>query len=326
MAARRIWRQEGGGAIITIPSSAESGEPGGNSTTSDSSIINKGFGNTLFLMVESQLNKKDVSGKTTTYSKDFFRDAMFYPLIEMRAHLMKKGKAVDAAEGYAGVLQKYLLQVIPNKSTKETPRSIGKATITKHFVTIWKGLRLVLCHPDGRLDDRRMGEIGSYVGLMERTVSSCEALIENEKVTDSNAKSIKMSVVERDRGFMKDGAVRPIKVHRMCAKCDLETTHYPPENKAASKSNTKLKADWKKTNTKVQKWLDGTISNPPLDGSKPIKNILPFPTNKMKPLLIVCKASTMTHSLSVDGYKCKTCVDRSCDICKSNCSFICSTL
>ena len=119
------------------------------------------------------------------------------------------------------------LQVIPNKSTKETPRSIGKATITKHFVTIWKGLRLVLCHPNDRLDDRRMGEIGSYVGLMERTVSSCEALIENEKVTDSNAKSIKMSVVERDCGFMKNGTVRPIKVHRMCAKCDLETTHYP---------------------------------------------------------------------------------------------------
>jgi len=34
--------------------------------------------------------------------------------------LVKRGKAVDAAEGYTGVLQKYLLQVIPNKSTKET--------------------------------------------------------------------------------------------------------------------------------------------------------------------------------------------------------------
>ena len=63
MTAQQIWRQQGGD-IITIPSSAESD---GNSTSVSCSIINKGFGNSLILMVESQLNKKEVSGKTTTY-------------------------------------------------------------------------------------------------------------------------------------------------------------------------------------------------------------------------------------------------------------------
>ena len=243
----------------------------------------------------------------------------------MKAHLVKRGKAVDAAEGHIGVLQNYLQHVIPNNNAKETPRSIKKAAICNYFVRIWKGLRLVLSHPNGCLDEDRMGKIGSFVGLMERTVSSCQALIENEKVTDCNAKSLKMTVVERARDFMHDGAARPKKAHRLCAKCDLQTTHMPPENKAASKNNTKIKADWTKTNTKVQKWLDGIIPNPPLDGSKPIKDILPFPTSKIKPLLIVCKAYTMTHALSVDGYKCKKCVDRSCEICKCNWSFMCST-
>ena len=52
---------------------------------------------------------------------------MFYPLIDMKAHLVKRGKAVDAAEGHIGVLQNYLLQVIPNNNKKETPKSIKKA-------------------------------------------------------------------------------------------------------------------------------------------------------------------------------------------------------
>ena len=55
---------------------------------------------------------------------DIFRDSMFYPLIDMKAHLEKQGKAVDVVDGHIGVLQNYLLQVIPNNNTKETPNGI----------------------------------------------------------------------------------------------------------------------------------------------------------------------------------------------------------
>ena len=122
-----------------------------------------------------------------------------------------------------------------------------------------------------------------------------------------------------------DGATLPDKHHRDCPRCGLPNLHEPPSNKVNRKFNNNLTKTYKKTNLLVNAWMKGEIGDPPKDekGSDILAPIS-YPSSKEKTLHLCCKSCWKTHSLDVDGYKCPTCTDRSCETCRTTCSFVCT--
>ena len=296
-----------------------------------SNIINLSFSNALSLQMEKAMRKKETEADSLTFSRDQMRDNMFKPLQLMKDYIMKQAKIVDKelAKQQKGngnhnnnVIAQYLFESIPANAPSH---KISKSQMVSDFIGIWKGLRHVIYDSNAAFTPVRMGKIGTYIALMEQHEQLARQVLQERANDENNGKSMKVPRGESKRKYLEDGATLPDKDHRKCPSCGLFNMHEPPLNKVNRKQNKIIKKEWIQTNVQVEQFLNGDISDPPQDEKgKDILAKIPFPTNSLKKIYLICASWSKTHSLDVNGYTCTSCTDRSCKTCKSNCNFVCT--
>lgn len=276
------------------------------------------FSNELSLNMKSRLNKNDQRDNTNTFGKETLKIELD-TLITNRIALSNTALSVDNAHGYADEesLNNLLLAAIPSS----VARSIVKSKIIDHFVRIWRVLRFVLS--ETKLKRVLEHDISAYVTIMEMAEAASVGELEAEKINKLNGKSIKLSAAEMQRGYLKDGATKPTREYLRCPACNTkDTLHLPPENLENIAKNATIMKEWKIKCKHIDDHRTGKREDPLTEDGKVVK-ALPPPTTKLREEHLVCKAWWKTHTKG-NGYKCTTCTDRKCTMCKNKCRFVCS--
>ena len=275
------------------------------------------------------LERRPSENNPQTYTQGFFRQNIALPLIERKGYLCIKAGLVDRAEKQGATFELTLRDYIPEKGGGRVQGGLkanaSKPEMIRFCVYAWGVLRklfdwlgLLICQSSHR-------ELEMYLGAMQHAETDVIAMLDFEQNSDLNANSLKMPAGEEARGFLEGGAFLPEKKFQVCTACDMKTTHHPPGTKEIIAERRKLCNTWKAACNQFEKSKTNSTVAVPLNpkNNQPYTSMPPAP--KLPAVLIVCKAAKMTHSRGIGGYKCLTCSDCSCGLCKNTCKFVTST-
>lgn len=295
-----------------------SGDESGDEQIEKRQLAKKSIERAALLKVRKMLETRS-SKNNETESLAFWKTSIMDKLLEHRDELLMNTSLVDAYLSRGGEMVSQLTEVFPSKVTAK----ITKPKIVDICIATWRILEVVVFHPQVNLNHRATHNLNDYIGTMERSFNYCRSVALEEMATEKTEKSLKMPPDEELRGYLEDGAKAPPKAYRMCPRCNEPFMHEPPTNKDFRESNAKAEREYAKVMQQFDEFKKGTKKEPPLDvNMRPM--LKPPPLPKLQKEILVCKAYMCTHSFAVDGFKCNTCIDRSCGMCKNKCRFVCT--
>ena len=276
-------------------------------------------------LVIAQLSANKVKNNPDTYEPSYLK-AQLTHLVNYRSILVKYARKVDEEDGLVGdsSLRKQLREIIPTDVGKVGKMS--KNSVAQKLADVWEVLGNVIFHPLVTLKAKESRDLDVYLALMQKHTDRCSADLEWSQNDQMNGKSDKMpralAAVEKDIEWDPTKKTSREYGNGKCPCCEFISFQFAHNYHEALRRNKQKTRDWERDRQQLEDYTKG-IGLPLMVGEKVATSV---PNAKPENLYLVCKGHAQRHSATGDGYQCRYCTDRTCDQCKNNCMFVCTTM
>ncbi len=265
----------------------------------------------------SRLDVNSLAANINAFGKSTLK-GMIDDIVEARDNLLLYAEQVNP------ICWDMLDDTIPNQVSSKTK----KHEICKHLVDMWDIFKYLLSKED-LSTVARGDQIYKYLPMMENLEGKVKNLIARAEEVDQNSKSLKIPDKMMNCNHLELGSFKADnKLYPSCPECTHTLLIQPKEDKAITKSNNKIQAEYSNDKKKLDNFL--------LHGSSPlkkdVKELGKIDPPKLKDLIIMCKCWCNKHASYVGGSLCALlCKDTvlgkqykmgQCPTCVCSCTFI----